>query len=924
MKENSRANMAANKNVFQRKLEETQKLLEDQHLSSLQKFCDEVNQITNSETLSSIDSLEAGEHEEIYLTLNMEPSTVIQPNSISLRSANLQSINLNCFDEHKLSFSTTQHINNWLTNVDDPLTQIATPSSDILSKSSVLPSWEHFNNKEQNSSTLSRTVERTTNTANNSVAFAYNPPIFVLDKKMEKTSETSRKRTTDSSGVFKSEKPLATESPTFKFSKAQTTPDSLTREVATFSDQEKYSELTQENRTNSIPTSFVPEATPLVLPSNTQSARPLERNSIDIKEINPVQCSDKLDELKGVKGEKIKYFNCNKEDLPLFPDKFQTAYIPHNPDLKDKKQKIAETSTLLSNVISDHDLVGQHMKMKYNIHDRNNVRFLKSILKKESKYEHDYLKALIINQDFTFGSQKAAAIRDSIELTKEKEKGAEIPKTIKKLRWFDETSNRENNAEDNHLLKNRTGTPQQWSQQFHMKSGAGSNIISVPASCVVNAADRKKSKVDSVSENVAALDGFGTDHVPLNCFMPSGYNFAEQAWPASKKEESKILVHNNDSKTQKGNQRGGAKVIRRTGSAKVRSGFIYTNRKGSVIQPQSASKANTFIQAQGKLIIPHPPKSTSNIRSGKHIQVSQCQSVRPENSQNIVTHNCCNSKHVLPTEHNLNQWNQESNHPISEACSDLVTVIPSLPSYCSSECHTLAKINHSNGTQMAAQQGGALYCTQRSPVCEESYQSVTLRTTEDSVPLRKRGDSILCQNERVTDFTIMRRKRIIEKKQSLLEQKRQNPGSVGQKYSEEMNNLGQSVQLSSSEPKQTTRGTSNMEEVSDSTSEFLMAENLVKASVPEDEILSIMNSKHLQTPSLALNKTQQFNICALSAEEQKILQSLNHLNKRLQYIQETFSKNPPIKNTLQVIPLLNRQPKASLSPNVGSRLQRKY
>lgn len=36
MKENNIANVATNKNVFQLKLEETQKLLENQHLSSLQ------------------------------------------------------------------------------------------------------------------------------------------------------------------------------------------------------------------------------------------------------------------------------------------------------------------------------------------------------------------------------------------------------------------------------------------------------------------------------------------------------------------------------------------------------------------------------------------------------------------------------------------------------------------------------------------------------------------------------------------------------------------------------------------------------------------------------------------------------------------------------------------------------------------------
>lgn len=59
-----------------------------------------------------------------------------------------------------------------------------------------------------------------------------------------------------------------------------------------------------------------------------------------------------------------------------------------------------------------------------------------------------------------------------------------------------------------------------------------------------------------------------------------------------------------------------------------------------------------------------------------------------------------------------------------------------------------------------------------------------------------------------------------------------------------------------------------------------MAENLVKASVPEDEILAVMNSRQLQKPHLAVNKTQPFNVCALPAAEQKLLQSLSHHNER--------------------------------------------
>ncbi|XP_053756565.1 centrosomal protein of 126 kDa isoform X5 [Panthera pardus] len=829
MKENNRANLATNKDAFQLTLEETQKLLEDQHLSSLQKFCDEVNQITNSETLSSIDSLEAGEHEEIYLTINKELSASNQQNSVSLKSVNLQSTDLSCFDEDKLSLSKTQHINNWLINVHDPDTRTVTPFSDILSKPHVLSSRERFNGTEQNPP-----VERVANTANNSVTFVYSPPVCVQDGKNEEVSKTSAVRTTQSSsGVFGRERPSVTESPAFKFSRFsnRTTPDSLTQETAASTEQGKNSELIQENRTTSVPTSFVPTATPLFLP-NTQSARPLPNSSLHIKEIDAVQCSDKLGELKNVTDEKIKYFNCNKEDWPLFSDDFQVAYIPHNSDSKDRKQKIAET-TSVSNVISNCDLVGQHKKMKYNIHERNGVRFLKSILKKESKYEHDCFKALVINRSFKFGNQRAAAIRDSIELTKEK--GTEIPKPIKKLRWFDETGDTEKTAADTHSLKKRTELSQQWSQPFHVqtKSGAASNIINAPA-CPVNSAEGTKPTEGSISEKAAALGEPGTDRAPRSCLIPSGYDVAKQAWPASEKEESQAPTPSGNSKAQKAHpRRGGAKVVRRTRCAQAQAHSACTSRKGTVVRPQSTSKADAFLPARGRLTVPHPPpKSPSHMRGGKDTQVSQCPSVTLENSQNVMTQNYFNSQPVLPTEHRLNEWNQESSFPPSDVCSELATTMPSLP-YCSPECRTLAKIHLSNGMQTVAQQGGVFHCTHRCPVYEESHHTVTLRTTkEESVPLWKRRNNILGQNEKAAgiyilflfltsttnrkfkqDTTVLRRKRIVENKQRrLLEQKRQNSGSVGQKYNEQMNNFGQSVQLSSREPKQTTRGTSDVEE----------------------------------------------------------------------------------------------------------------
>lgn len=81
-----------------------------------------------------------------------------------------------------------------------------------------------------------------------------------------------------------------------------------------------------------------------------------------------------------------------------------------------------------------------------------------------------------------------------------------------------------------------------------------------------------------------------------------------------------------------------------------------------------------------------------------------------------------------------------------------------------------------------------------------------------------------------------------------------------------------------------------------------MAESLVKTLVPENEILTVMNSSQLQKSDMALNKTQPLNICALSIEEQKILQSLNHLNERLQC---KYGRTPLVKSKNVVLNKFN-------------------
>lgn len=129
----------------------------------------------------------------------MKPSTSTQQNSVPLQSANLQAAHLDCFDEDKLSFSKTQHINNWLTNLDAQNSQPVASFSDILIKSNVLPSWECLNSKEQNPPALSRTVGRTTRTTSDSMVFVCSPSVVALDKKGENTAESNVVRASDRS-----------------------------------------------------------------------------------------------------------------------------------------------------------------------------------------------------------------------------------------------------------------------------------------------------------------------------------------------------------------------------------------------------------------------------------------------------------------------------------------------------------------------------------------------------------------------------------------------------------------------------------------------------------------------------------------------------------------------------------------------------
>ncbi|XP_044875153.1 centrosomal protein of 126 kDa isoform X2 [Mauremys mutica] len=817
IQENSGTNLDSDQLLFQQNLEEMQRLLEKQHLSSLANFHQEVNQITNSDSPSSLDSLEAGEQNENYTTPSETSLTTQWDDSIPYNSQKSQSVNKSFLDTPELTFSKNQHVNNWLINLDTQNSQPNTPFHDTLAKQNVLIPAENVHNPKQKSFVLSGTEKRTTDicTSDNQITFVNSPCTFMQNRKEEKTNMLK----VSSSGMVSRESSLATDSPVFKSSKAWVTSDSTPGERVLDSVQEQSSELIQQRRTtSSVQTSNQPMATPVILPpkqwsstgvhNSTFSSNPLQKG----KNTNTVPCTDNLDNLSETKDENIKNVNGINQGSSLFQDTSNASILCNTDQEEDKKEEkgnVAEAMSPLSNAKFNGELSEHHRYLRNNMHERKGVKLPKSILKKESKYENYYFKAVVLNRRISFGNQTASSIRDSLELAKIKGKDAENQKTNKKLRWFDETDKIVVEDDEKCSEKYTTGVSQAQLQPSYVQSklnDANNNLRSIPACTTNSICTENHQDYPPISTKIVAAGGSERDCMPLRCFVSTGYHFAKQAWMASKGDESKPPAYSGDSKIQKGNL---CKGDFRHYDAR------YNNSCSTNLQPIKANISHVTLDG-GNLL-------------------------------------------------------------------------------------TTFKSSRMNG--FFSSSNGVVPVTRRKQISDNSEN----------------------------------------KHRALLEQRRQIVASAGRRPTDHAQNTVHTVHLSpfqcAFEPVQTVSGIPNSDEVSESTAQFLLAENLAGTSVTEGEILAALETVQPPGQTMVLNKAQRRGMSALSLEEQKILQSLDRLNQRLQNVQETIAKNLSTSSVLQIISPLNIHQSAS-SPSVDpplamrryrsmsadtlSRLQRRY
>ncbi|XP_054830001.1 centrosomal protein of 126 kDa isoform X2 [Eublepharis macularius] len=857
--ENDRASLDRGQLLFQQNLEEMQQQLQEQHFSNLQSFHREVNEITNSESIGSVDSLEAGEQIESFAT---PTEASAQLDSTLYTSQESQARNKSVSDYINMTFSKNQHVNNWLINLNTSNIQRASPFHDMLIKYNVLNPEEEACNPAQKPPLLSTSEQKESErcTSDDDLAFMQN-------KRGEKCSLLKN----PSSGPISTEDRVAADKLAPKFNQVWATSDPSPVAL----EQEKNSEGLQNNRTLLAQPSNPIAATPVAFPTGQWSSTAPYNNGFLVncwqkgKDAHAARCTEDIDCATGAEMEK--YFSHTNNEASLVEEVRKSSLDQQNDKGKEK------TSDIILSVPSRDcaaNLSDRDHQWNNNANEIKGVKFPKSILKKESKYEPNAsFKALVVNRGIRFGIQSVSSIRDSVELAKTKGKDVDIQKNYKKLRWFDEI-NRTEETNDNEKCSEQSiieiPRAPSHSSGFPIKATTSrTNLRSVP-SCNMNSTLVENWQDNSeTSTKIAASGGSERVYDTLNPFESTRYRIAKEAWMAPKGEEIKPSPCV-DLKNPKGNPRKSrAKMIKRPKSAKVPSTFTPRNRKGTIIRPQSASEATNVMKTQGKIMVPHPPYKSVGGKSTDQ-----------------------NGSSLLNEDQDLNRDTTEGPSP-HMGTGSLSEPPPSTHD-------PLTKTSHmANTTQSTAQHDNAI---KRSPGYSENGLCLDHTPSDEEIELACQGVHTVQTQKDGAAGAVARRKYSNDnsenKRKALLEQRRQMTASAGWKPSYFGQNSTQTMKSgplsSASEPVHAMGSVSHSDEAN--------------AAAAEGEILTCVDPAQQYKPTVVLNRPLRPGMSALSLEEYKVLQSLDRLNQRLQNVQETMNKNPSSTSILQTIAPLVTSP----------------
>lgn len=648
-------------------------------MSVFQNFHKEAKRTDGSESLSSLDSLEAGDQNgndttpsESSLTTSCDRAPYI-PGKSQIRSNDMFYAAPNT--------SKNVHLNNCQRNLDSQNNHSDLPTEDLLAKRNVLTLAEHTNDTEEESPASHRSgkIVAEFSTSGNQESSVNKAFPFQQNLKEE--------RNNSSSGVCSIS---ATGPSVFSSSKAWASPDSVPGERVQDLTQNQSFKMTPQKRSKSVQTSTEPIATSRILFPNRRCSSGISSPA----DVVPKDRNFSTDFLKNNLGKVIETNEKNIKSiddidqgsslLQDIPNASALCNVKKQNNKDEEKAHVVETMSLVSDTELGFGTPTQHNSQKNNIYDRKRAKLVRSILKKEAK-------AVVMNHGIIFGTRPVSSIKDSLELTKSKKKSAENTKNSRKLKWCDQINQiiAENNESCYEESTGEISSAQLYCVQTVSNAPCANSCVGAhPSNTVLIENRQENSHISKPNVNSAESNKECTS---LNMFMSTGSSFPKKVWMVSKHEEGKSPVSGNCDKFHEENRhRNKAKIIR--SPRPIRDQLCSVPRSsrgpGTAVRQQSATEGRA---AQGRMLAPQPPSASApGSKHGKTRASPAARQLLPSSHpQDTTTNgNSLNERRAVLTKQILNKSTPGSSESIT--CSSEVATVLSTPR-CSTSCEPQAK-----------------------------------------------------------------------------------------------------------------------------------------------------------------------------------------------------------------------------------------
>ncbi|XP_065586446.1 centrosomal protein of 126 kDa [Cyrtonyx montezumae] len=779
--ESSRTSVDSNRLLFQRKVKEMQQLIEKQHLSSLENFHKGVKQTDGSESLSSLDSLEAGGQNGNY-TPSSESSLTTSRDRAPVTPGKSQTT------------SNDMCLNNGQRNSDSRNNQHHLPTRDLLAKLNALTLAKHTSYTEEEPLVSHRSRKKVAefSVSGNQESSVNKAFPFLQNIKEERNNSSSGAASTLTAGhsVFSPIKACASPVPPI--------PGERVQDVT----QNQSFKMTPQKRSKPLQTSTEPTATSGILFPNQRCSSgisipadlmPKDRNgSRDFFKYT-------LGKVIETKEENIKSIDDTDQGsslLPGIPNASALCNVKKQNNKEEDKANVAETKLVVSDTELGFVTPEQHNSQKNNTCDRRRAKLVRSIVKNEAE-------AVVMNDRITFGTRPVSSIRDSLELAKCKKKSAENMKYGRKLK------------------------------KEMMRRMLAPRPPSAPA--------------------------LGSKHGKTRA-SPA----ARRPLPSSHPQDT----------TANGNSLNERKAL-------LADQTLNKNTPGNSESRTCSSQAFTMPSTPRCSMSCEPlAKRSGSVSHGPTRGCQDCSVTCTE--QRASTKNRIHLDRIPTAE----ETSARKGAYIARTPKDPAAGVTQ---------HHLSHYNNSCKTKCQPSKAPV----SRIPAGDSSHKTcfkAPSRTNElgffhanSVVPVTKQRQILNnCEN----------------KHRAFTEHRRQTAPSKRWKPIHTQNLL-HTVQLSpvqtASEPAQSMNNSCKSEEVSESTAQFLMAEKLISTAATEDEILAAMEGVQPGRQPLLHSTAPRLGMSALSIEEEKITQSLDRLNQRLQNVQEAITRNPSASGILQLL-----------------------